>query len=351
MAGIPSTMKAWTVEIGQHEAKWCEVPVPKPAPDAVLVKILAMGVCHSDCSILSLPDLPVPSWKRSFIMGHEASGEVVQLGSAVSKHQIGDIVTLMCCPGCQVSDCPECTRGLQRICTTAETYGLGRDGFFTEYAAVKEWAAVPVPKGVSPSAAAIAADAVLTSYHAVKGLAKVQPHETILMYGLGGVGLNGLQAMMHLGPKRVIVVEKRQELLDEAIKLGVPAKDAFCPSEETKVEDYLSAQKIVVDTAVDFVGADSTFASAQMSVRSGGTVVLVGMNSFSLPVNTFIAMSKELKILCSWNGTHTELREALDLMAKGVIRPQITTDNIRTMPRVLEDLNQGKIKGRRVLLH
>lgn len=75
------------------------------------------------------------------------------------------------------------------------------------------------------------------------------------------------------------------------------------------------------------------------------------MNSFSLPVNTFIAMSKELKILCSWNGTHTELREALDLMAKGVIRPQITTDNIRTMPRVLEDLNQGKIKGRRVLLH
>lgn len=119
--------------------------------------------------------------------------------------------------------------------------------------------------GVSPSAAAIAADAVLTSYHAVKGLAKVQPHETILMYGLGGVGLNGLQAMMHLGPKRVIVVEKRQELLDEAIKLGVPAKDAFCPSEETKVEDYLSAQKIVVDTAVDFVGADSTFASAQMS--------------------------------------------------------------------------------------
>ena len=165
----------------------------------------------------------------------------------------------------------------------AETYGLGHDGFFTEYAAVKEWAAVPVPEGknnclgtvvliahvsvlgVSTPAAAIAADAVLTSYHAVKGLAKIQSNEIVLLYGLGGVGLNGLQVIMHLGPKRVIVVEKQQELLDEAVKLGVAAQDTFSPSDDKKVEDYIAAENIVVDTAIDFVGAEQTFSSAQLA--------------------------------------------------------------------------------------
>lgn len=117
--------------------------------------------------------------------------------------------------------------------------------------------------GVSAAAAAIAADAVLTSYHAVKGLAKIQSNETVLLYGLGGVGLNGLQVILHLGPKRVIVVEKQQELLAEAVRLGVASQDVFCPSNDKKIEDYIAAEKIVVDTAIDFVGAEQTFSSAQ----------------------------------------------------------------------------------------
>jgi len=285
------------------------------------------------------------------VMGHEASGEVVQVGSAVSKLKVGDLVTLMCCAGCQGPDCPECNRGLQRICMAAETYGLGHDGFFTEYAAVKEWAAVPVPEGVSTPAAAIAADAVLTSYHAVKGLAKIQSNEIVLLYGLGGVGLNGLQVIMHLGPKRVIVVEKQQELLDEAVKLGVAAQDTFSPSDDKKVEDYIAAENIVVDTAIDFVGAEQTFSSAQLAVRPGGKIVMVGMNSMTFPINTLIAMSKELTLLCSYNGPRYELEEALKLMAQGIIKPRITTDGINTLPQVLKDLEDGKIRGRRVLLH
>ena len=106
----------------------------------------------------------------------------------------------------------------------------------------------------------MATDACLTAYHAVKRTAKVEKSETVLIFGLGGLGFNALQIVMAIG-SRVLVVEKRQEVLDEAVKFGLPKEDVIPPGED--VVEFVAKNKIVVDVVIDFVGVKETFSASQ----------------------------------------------------------------------------------------
>ncbi|KJX96437.1 hypothetical protein TI39_contig627g00011 [Zymoseptoria brevis] len=152
---------------------------------------------------------PPPTWPQEFTLGHEGAGEIVALGSEVSKElfNIGDRVAIHCVPGCH--DCIPCNNGWPQACREPGYggYGLGRDGFFAECVACRADAAVKIPEGVRIQDAAISPDALLTAYHAVKHTADVKPDETIAIFGLGGLGLNGVQVAKHLGVKRIIVCD------------------------------------------------------------------------------------------------------------------------------------------------
>jgi len=106
---------------------------------------------------------------------------------------------------------------------------------------------------------------VLTAYHAVKTEARVGPGMTIIIYGLGGLGLNAVQIALHLGAERVLVVDKKRTAIDQAIKLGVAEKDVFCLDEDKKVEEVVKAEGIYVDATIDFVSTGETFLSAQQA--------------------------------------------------------------------------------------
>ncbi|TKA71467.1 hypothetical protein B0A55_07800 [Friedmanniomyces simplex] len=331
---IPETMEAWIQQIGKREPFRKRVPIPKPDADGLLVKILAMGVCHSDCTIAAM-DEPIPGMRMEFILGHEACGEIVQLGSNVkeSEYAVGDKVAILIVPGCDNTTCPQCNRALHAICRAPDSgnYGIGvSDGMFAEYIAIATRAAVKLPAGVDIIKAAVAADAVLTSYHAVRYTADVQPNQTVAIFGLGGVGLNGLQTALHLRAKRILVVDKRQATLDEAIKLGIAKEDTFCTGDANakRIEHYVAEAGIQVDTALDFVGHSETFQSAQFTVSVMNALTIKG----------------------SYSGTRKGLAECLDLMAKGVLKPLVETKSIEDLPSVLHDLDEGKVKSRMVLL-
>jgi len=127
------------------------IPVPSPDSHEVLLKILAAGVCHSDSLILETPRT-INIHKEPFTLGHEACGEIVSLGREVdeSKFRIGQRVAIHIVPGCQETNCRECSKGLQRLCQRMGMYGLKQPGFFASYAVVKDWAVVPVPDGEEP---------------------------------------------------------------------------------------------------------------------------------------------------------------------------------------------------------
>jgi alcohol dehydrogenase, propanol-preferring len=119
---IPETMQAWTYTCGEKEPKRKTVPVPKLKPDHVLIKIEAVGVCHSDCAITAMQQTP-PNWDTEFVLGHEGAGTIVQLGPDVkdSTLKVGDRVGVHVMPGCNKDDCPVCSKGLHRVCRTADT--------------------------------------------------------------------------------------------------------------------------------------------------------------------------------------------------------------------------------------
>lgn len=347
-------MQAWMCHIGEPEPQRVEVPVPDLGPEEILLKILAMGVCHSDCTILAMKE-PILGMGADFVMGHEGVGEVMQLGSKVNKTQftIGDRVGVYLNAGCERPGCPQCDRGLQQLCKSeGGHYGIGREGLFAEYAAIHQRAAFHIPPNLDNTAAAVSADAALTAYHAVKYTAAVQPDDTIVIYGLGGLGLNGLQTAMHLKPKRIFVVDKRQECVDEAIKLGIPAEDAFCTADSAsaKLHEVVEEQQIAIDTCIDFVGHAETVTSAQMALRPAGTLVLVGLLGGQVPLIPFATVCTGLTIKGSYNGSRQAYKECLDLMGKGILTPKVQTGSIEGLPGVLKDLDDGKVQGRMVLL-
>lgn len=347
-------MQAWKCQIGKPTPQRVEVSIPTPGPEDVLLKVLAMGVCHSDCTILALKE-PILGMGAEFIMGHEGVGEIVQLGSKVdtSHFAVGDRVGVYLNAGCDRADCLQCNRGHQQLCKSeGGHYGIGRDGVSAEYAVINQKAAFHIPPALDDTRAAVAADAVVTAYHAVKNTAAVQPDQTIVIYGLGGLGLNGLQTALHLKPKRILVVDKRQESVDEAIKLGIPAEDVFCTADSAakKVHEFVAEQKIAVDTCIDFVGHAETVTSAQMLLRPAGTLVLVGLLGENLPVLPLALVTQALVIKGSYNGSKQAYRECLDLMGKGVLKPKVHTGSIEELPDMLKRLDDGKIEGRMVLL-
>ena len=119
--------------------------------------------------------------------------------------------------------------------------------------------------GVTPAQAAVTTDAVLTAYHAVKRTGAVKSTDTVVIFGLGGLGFNALQIVLALG-SRVIVMDKREEVLIEAINFGVPKQDVI-PVGKDPVE-FVREHKLVVDVVIDFVGVNDTFAASQQLSKS-----------------------------------------------------------------------------------
>lgn len=347
-------MQAWKCHIGEPTPFRVEVPIPKPEPEEVLLKVLAMGVCHSDCTILAMKE-PVFGMGSEFVMGHEGVGEVVRLGSKVeeSRFAVGDRVGVYLNAGCERLDCLQCARGLQQLCKSeGGHYGIGREGVFAEYVAIHQRAAFHIPPKLDNTQAAVSADAVLTSYHAVKFTANVQPDHTIVIFGLGGLGFNGLQTAIHLKAKRILVVDKRQESVDEAIRLGIPAEDAFCTADPAakKLHEFVVEQQIAVDTCIDFVGHEDTIMSAQLALRPAGTLVMVGVLGAQVHLLPIVVVCTGLTIKGSYNGSRVAYEEALDLMSKDVLTPKVQTGSIESLPGVLKDLDDGLVQGRMVLL-
>lgn len=192
-------------------------------------------------------------------------------------------------PGCGEETCLECGTGSPQLCKNGHCTGLGQDGSFAPYVAIQYRAAALVPEGmlgvstrtgrgfetdllstgVTPAQAAVTTDAVLTAYHAVKRTGTVKPTETVLIFGLGGLGFNALQIVRAIG-SRVIVMDKREEVLAEAVKFGLPKQDVI-PVGKDPVE-FVQEQNIVVDVVLDFVGVNDTFtASLQLGQSSIGS--------------------------------------------------------------------------------
>ncbi|KXT02299.1 hypothetical protein AC578_198 [Pseudocercospora eumusae] len=367
-SALPATMHAWRKHRGIDEPIWEEVPVPSVPATGFLCKMLAAGVCHSDEAILVDRSPRRPWFQDKFTLGHEGCGEIIAIGEKVTDKSFkvvcqkphiyhpspssssskltpskGDIIAMIAGPGCGHESCHECSHSLPQLCATGHHSGIGQDGYFAPYASIDQRGAALVPNTITPGIAAAATDAVLTAYHAVVRRAQVQPHETVFIFGLGGLGFNGMQVCRAIGA-RVIVSDVREERLHAAKEFGV--QDVVPVGKD--IREFVKERGLEgkIDTTIDFVGVEQTFADAQAIVRAAGKLVCVGTLAAENTIQMKTCVRNRLSILFSYGGNIEDLKEALDLIAQGKLKPQVESGRLEDFPKWLKDLCDGKVKGR-----
>ncbi|MCU1672308.1 MAG: alcohol dehydrogenase [Frankiales bacterium] len=272
-----------------------DIDLPEPGPGQVRVKVAATGVCHSDLSLArGTLRQSVPA-----VLGHEAAGTVVSVGAGVDRCAPGDRVVLCWAPPC--GQCWFCGQGEPWLCERSSdaaaapyaTYegtdlypGLSTAGF-AEETVVSERAVLPVPDGVPLEQAALVGCAVMTGVGAVLNTAKVQPGQSVLVVGLGGVGLSVVQGARLAEAGQVVVVDRSPEKLELARSMG--ATDVLEAGGELPKQVRALTEKRGVDHAFDCVGLAETIRASWGSTRRGGMTTIVGIGGKEQQV-TFSAL-------------------------------------------------------------
>jgi S-(hydroxymethyl)glutathione dehydrogenase/alcohol dehydrogenase len=261
-----------------------EISLPEPGPGQVRVRLAAAGVCHSDLSLSNgTMRVSVPA-----VLGHEGAGTVVSVGDDVTHVAPGDGVVLNWAPSC--GSCHACTIGEMWLCDDAlagssrvhATAADGTDlhtglnvGAFAEETVVDAKCVLPVPAGVPLTDAALLGCAVLTGYGAVHNAARVREGESVVVFGVGGVGLATLQSARIAGAGPVIAVDVSPEKEELARRAG--ATEYVVASDTTARQIRALTGKRGADVAIECVGRAATIRAAWDSTRRGGRAVVVGI--------------------------------------------------------------------------
>lgn len=280
-----------------------EIDLPAPGPGQVRIKLAAAGVCHSDLS-LSNGTLRQPA---PAVLGHEGAGTVTTVGPDVTTVAPGDQVVLNWAPSC--GDCHFCGLAEPWLCAgaglaanspyatladgaTALYPGLGTAAF-AEETVVPAHAALPLPDGVPLADAALLGCAVLTGWGAVHHSARVRAGESVVVFGVGGVGLATLQAARIAGAGPIVAVDvspAKEELARAAgaTEFLVAGDAAFFEKEGAKRIRKLTGG-IGADVAIECVGRADTIRAAWSATRRGGRTTVVGIGGQEQQV-TFSAL-------------------------------------------------------------
>jgi propanol-preferring alcohol dehydrogenase len=314
--------------------------IPEPSTDQVLVRIEASGLCHTDIHA-ALGDWPVKP-APPFIPGHEGVGIVEKLGSGVTAHQLGDRVAIAWL-GHACGDCRYCVDGRETLCESQQNSGYSIDGAFAEYAVVDARYAVSVPAGVEPFDAAPLSCAGLTSYKSVK-VARVQPGETVVVFGIGGLGHLAVQYARLVGAT-VIAVDIDDEKLELATSLGADhVVNAAKVDPVAAIADLGGA-----DVALAYAVAPVAFNQAFASLNRGGRLICVALpaeGTMSIPI--FETVLKGIEIIGSIVGTRQDLAEVFRLHAQGRTRVIAEGRKLEQVNEAMSELLAGSIAARLV---
>ena len=321
-----------------------EVPTPSIGPHEALVRVRNVGVCGTDLKIragrMGLDALPL-------IMGHEVAGEVAEVGPEVEGFTPGDRVTVSFYVTC--GRCPYCREGRDTLCLELRQHGFSIDGGLADYMKTPGVNLCKVPDHVPLDQACILGDAVATSYHAVTKRAQVRPGKTVVLVGVGGVGLHALQ-MARLAGGWTIAVDVNQERLELARKLGADAVvDAQQGPFHEEVRRLTGGDG--ADIVMEFVANQDTLPSSYLSLKRAGRLVFVGYTpELPMQVMPHELVRNELEIFGSRATTKQELKDTMDLVAQGRIQPIV--DRVFSMEDVelaFDALREGRTLGRNVV--
>ncbi|KAI5954826.1 hypothetical protein KGF57_003850 [Candida theae] len=329
---IPSTQYGFVYTKQNGLTLKNDLPVRKPKSGQLLLKIGAVGLCHSDLHVI----YEGLDCGDNYVMGHEIAGTVAAVGEDVTGYKVGDRVACVGPNGC--GECKYCRGSTDNVCKQAfgDWFGLGNDGGYQQYLLVQRPRnLVRVPGNVSFDVAAASTDAVLTPYHAIK-MAKVSPTSNVLMVGAGGLGGNAIQIAKAFGAK-VTVLEKKKEARDQAKKLGADEVYESLPGSITPGS---------FSSCFDFVSVQATFDLCQKFVEPKGIIVPVGLGAPKLSFDLSDLALREVQILGTFWGTTNDLDDVMQLVSEGKVKPVVQSANLKELPEYIDKLRNNAYEGR-----
>ncbi|MEA3377607.1 MAG: zinc-binding dehydrogenase [Chloroflexota bacterium] len=256
-----------------------EIPVPEVGDRDVLVRVKAAGICHSDAHYRAgnSPVGPLP-----ITPGHEVAGVVEETGDQVGNLEVGDRVCLHYLITC--GDCPYCAQGSEQFCIEGSMIGKYRDGGYAEYIAVPARSAVLLPDEIPFEEGAIMMCSSATSFHALRK-SRLTPGETVIIFGVGGLGMSAVQLAHAMGALDVYAVDINAERLAMAGRFGAVPINASEIDPVERVRSLTDGRG--VDVALELIGLPLTMHQAVQSLAVFGRAVMVGIASQPLEIDTY----------------------------------------------------------------
>jgi S-(hydroxymethyl)glutathione dehydrogenase/alcohol dehydrogenase len=307
--------------------------VRAPQTDEVLVRLGASGVCHSDLHAIT-GDLPMP---LPTVLGHEGAGVVEAVGASVKRVKEGDHVILNWVPYC--GGCWYCQSGRMYLCETGYIRAMGAEvfkqngntvtqfagvGSMSEYTVVPENSCIPIDHDIPFDRACLVGCGVMTGVGAVMNTARVQPGESVAVFGAGGVGLNVIQGAGIVGANPIIAVDLNERKLGFAKQFGATHVVNGGKGDPVDAIKELTGGR-GVDYAFEVIGRADVMVQAFMATRRGGKAVIVGVPPMTdmVSVPGFLMPLAEKSLIGSLYGS---------------------ADMSRDVPRLLGLYRAGKLK-------
>ncbi|VEG47116.1 alcohol dehydrogenase [Mycolicibacterium flavescens] len=334
-----------------------EVELDGPKEREVLVKLVASGLCHSDDHLVT-GDMPM---QLPAVGGHEGAGVVVEVGPGVGEIEVGDHVVLSFIPAC--GRCRECARGMSNLCELgaaivlgpqldgthrfhARGQGLGQMcvlGTFSEYTVVPAASVVKVDKDIPLDKAALVGCGVTTGYGAAVRTGETQDGDTVVVMGVGGLGMNAVQGARIAGARHIVALDPVAYKRELATEFGATHAAADVEEAQAIVTD-LTRGRMADVCVVTTDNAEGVHVGQGLSlVGKRGRVV---MTAIPHPTDTSVDMSlfdltlyeKQVRgcLFGSSNPRHDIFR-MLDLYQSGLLK----LDELVTRQYTLDDVNQG----------
>ncbi|NHN88715.1 alcohol dehydrogenase catalytic domain-containing protein [Acetobacter conturbans] len=343
MMSFTPTMRAVQLDTPDRPFVLRAVSIPEPAAGEVRVKIGACGVCRTD---LHIRDGLLDLGKRHFTVGHEIAGVIDRCGADVDHTWENRKVAVYYYIGC--GHCRYCRVGDEQLCPHPKAQpGFSSDGGYADYITVPLRNCVPIPDHVDLAEAATMGCAGSTAVHAGR-LAAIHPGEWVVINGTGGVGLALLQYARNAGG-RVIAIGRGGEREKLAREMGAEHTiDATrTPDTAERVQDLTGEG---ADVVFELLGTQEAMSAALGMLRRRGRMVMLGYTTDDFRAHPVSFIVREITLLGSVGSTLEDLHEAIDLLARGVLRSPVAERlPLEDFEKALTATRQGGLAGRVVL--
>jgi S-(hydroxymethyl)glutathione dehydrogenase / alcohol dehydrogenase len=344
-------MKALVLNAVGHGFDFEDVEIASPSGREVLVDVQASGLCHTDLLFATHDIVPTPS-----VLGHEVAGIVAAIGPEVTQFRVGDHVVGSLSQAC--GGCARCLSGRSFQCQHPEStlrrpgdaprlsrngvrlfQGFGLGGF-AEQALIHENQLAVVPNEIPFAQAALLGCGVVTGAGSVLNSANVSAGDSVVIFGVGGVGLNAVSGARIAGAARIVVIDIQQKRLDMARRFG--ATDVIDSTQSKPVEVVRALLPGGADHIFDFVGLKSVAEEGLAMLGVGGGLYLVGVArpEVDISVNILDAIGGQKRVV-GVNFGSTNAKRDIPMYAELYLQGRMNLDDLVSKKISLRDVNDG----------